>query len=203
MNWALEHFQIVLAIAVAIAAWLKKARDDSARRSANPTRPTLKETTSSRNPQLDTEATERTRQIQAEIRRKIEERARRVQTPSSTSTLPPALPAGQYDPFSPEALQRRAPAEMPRPPETPRVASALEVNRKLEAAKRRALRKKENAAVHADSISIQVAPIDLIPSAGALLPVHPLREVLNDPEDVRRAIVLSEILRPPVALRDH
>jgi hypothetical protein len=201
MNWALEHLQLAIVIVVVVGGLIKKMSAAVQRGAKNPPRTQTQASASSQKRSFDTEAAERTRRIQDEIRKKIEERRRALAQPTER---PPELKTPEYDPFAPEALQRRNPQEVPRPPEPPRMSSerAIMIAQRLEAAKQREeKRKSKKSAARDDTISIQVAPIELIPSAGPLLPVHPLRETLTNPDEVRRAIVLSEILQPPVALR--
>jgi hypothetical protein len=198
VNWALEHVQIVIAILVAIGALIKKISAEAQRTPKKPNQPPAGARPQAR--PFDTEVAERARRIQDEIRQKIEARRRAV---TQAAERPKEVQRGAYDPFTPEALQRQNPSEVPRPPELARAASdrALVIAQRLEAAKQREAKRKAKASANEDTISIKVAPIALIPSTGPLMPVHPLRETLTDPDEVRRAIILSEILRPPVALR--
>ncbi|HEY9155921.1 MAG TPA: hypothetical protein VIM69_12365 [Opitutaceae bacterium] len=200
MNWALEHLQLAVVIVIVIGGLIKKVSALARGAAKNADRPKPQAGSRQPNRTFDPEAAERTRRVQEEIRRKIEER-RHSQAP--VAPPPPVTPRPAYDPFTPEALQRQNPPAIPRPVEPSRAASerALLVARRLEAAKQREEKRKAKASAREDTISIQVAPISLIPSAGPLLPTHPLREILTNPEEVRRAIILSEIIQPPVALR--
>ena len=206
MNWALEHVQLVIAIVVAVGALIKKIGTEAQRGAKKPnqtqsqSQPQRRAAARPQNRPFDAEAAERTRRIQDEIRQKIEDRRRAL---AQSTERPPEIPRPAYDPFTPEALQRENPSEVPRPPEFSRAASerALALARKLEAAKQREEKRRAKAKSQDDTISIQVAPIALIPSSGPLLPTHPLRETLTDPDEVRRAIILSELLQPPLALR--
>jgi hypothetical protein len=210
LNWALEHIQLAVVIVIAIGGLIKKVRTEAQRAAAKKANQTQQRQIGGARPQnrpFDTEAAERTRRIQDEIRQKIEARRRALAQSGSArenEARPPEIPRPAYDPFTPEALQRENPPEVPRPPEPSRVTSerTLALARKLEAAKQREeKRRAKSKKAQEDSISIQVAPIALIPSSGPLMPSHPLRETLSDPEEVRRAIILSELLQPPLALR--
>ena len=202
MHWALEHFQLAVVIVIAIGGLIKKISRQVQR---DPKKPSAPERRANSQPQarvFDGEAVERTRRIQDEIRQKIEER-RRAQQAAQTASRPPEVTRSAYDPFTPEALQQQNPSEVPRPPELSRAATerALLLARKLEAAKQREEKRRAKAPAPEDTISIKVAPMSLIPSVVPLMPVGAVRAALTDPDEVRRAIVLSEILQPPVALR--
>ncbi len=219
MNWALEHIQILLAAAAIIAAWAKKMRANSERRAQQSRQTTLSPQTISQPAENDTDVAQRTRRIQEEIRRKIEERSRLGRT--TRAPVPPALPTfapqastpapAEADPFSARELERGNPIAMPRPEEPARgslplldLSARARADTLARAAARervRALDREERARPREDTISIQLAPIALIPATENLFPAHSLRATLSDTDEVRRAIVLSEILRPPVGLR--
>lgn len=207
MDWILDHLQLVIAIAAAVAYWLNSQR---------------KNATDDAEPQ-DSEEAERTRRIQEEIRRKIAER-RGGQAPA-----PP--PAGARP--APPPLLRPRPAELPMPPfgapaqpvfapraareerddeaRTPaeaderartaaRTAAILERQEKL-AEEMRAL---EAARQEARKRAAQVATAETERQARenrAAVGARSLAEELRDAKSARRAIVMREVLGTPVGLR--
>ena len=200
MDWILNHLQLVIAIAAAIAYWLNSQRKNAA---------------SDATPEDDEEA-ERTRRIQEEIRRKIAGR-RSGQAP--TESVAPPRPA-------PPPLLRPRPSELPMPPfgappqpvfsprtvrdeagnveddgaERARTAAILERQEKL-AEEMRAL---EAARVEARRRAAQVAAAEaetLAQQARDGRGGRALAEELRDAKSVRRAVVLREVLGMPVGLR--
>ncbi len=163
----------------------------------------------------DPEADERARRIQEEIRRKILERQQRGKPPAEQSSCPPDLPTpevaspfrGEFERPSREAVEERAPAPAARsePPPIPREKNPMEVyeeqRRKIESQ----LRESRELAAKAKAGKIGTFPQR--PEAMARRSradrsrFARIIDDLDDPQSVRKAIVLKEILDPPVALR--
>lgn len=206
MDWILDHLQVLIAIAAAVAYWLNSQR---------------KQAGGGEMEGQDADEAERTRRIQEEIRRRIAER-RGGQVPPQ----PQARPA-------PPPLLRPRPTELPMPPFgappqpvfTPRppreeqwdeapvfpaaredartaaqTAAILERQKKL-AEEMRAL---EAARVEARKRAAQTAAMDakkLGQKTREVLGGRSLGEELRDVKSARRAVVMREVLGAPVALR--
>lgn len=203
MNWVIEHLQIIIGVAAAIAYFLNRRRAAAAEESpAAPTSETL-------------EQEERTRQIQAEIRRKIAER--RAATAPSTPTrvprvnLPPMLPPTRVPPLDPfggpmrkilTEIERASKTEAPREydPTVSETAAVLERQKALQEQIKalEAARAAENRRA-AEIVAGRTAEAAR-GSAGRQDPIE-VRSRLRDPQELRRAVVLRELLSPPLALR--
>ena len=206
MNWVLEHLQILLAGAGAIAYWLnqrkgvKREDEEAAGQSAQPST------------MAEADDDDRGRKIREEIMRKISSR-RGEEPPSSTSTAtpvgertysfppltrPPVTPLDTFGgPARPRAL-RQEPA--PPPPIFVRTESDAAVlarqeqlqeqMRDLEAQRATALRRATVVATAsrvADEVSARAASA--------------VRSGLRDPRALRHAVILREVLGTPVGLR--
>jgi hypothetical protein len=204
MSWVLEHLQLIIGAAAAIAYVLNQ------RRQAN------KSSTESADPKAgDTsEQTERTRRIQEEIRRKIAERRGAENSPTTTrrELIPPLVRPTSVPPIDPfggpmrrvvrkleEAAQRMeqqpddSVREKERAAELARQARLAEQLRELE--DQRMLEQRRAAQIAARN-SAEAAK-----AANSRDSNQELRELLKDPRNVRRAFVMREILGPPVSAR--
>lgn len=214
MNWILEHFQIVIVIATTIAWWLNQRREankevDEAREDVERKERGERRDGGSPWAPVDHEELERTKKIQEDIRRKIAERQGRTATPT-----PPPVPSRPVTPPVVMSEQARRAERTLRPePEVPQWGAddnaALERQRRLaermkelEQAKVQAQRRAEEAgrtviAEREVSANRAFALEGDVPGGvgGDWL------EELQDPARARRAIMLREILDPPVALR--
>ncbi|MBK8478268.1 MAG: hypothetical protein IPL39_18810 [Opitutaceae bacterium] len=191
MRWIFENPQLLLLIAGAVAYWLNERRK-------------LKETKQEMEQELarepgDDEMAERTRRIQEEIRRKIEERqgtARPPDLPGTVRRTPPPMPA------APPALAPAAPVVVIAEAGT----GAAELERVMEqqrhyAEQLRALESLSRTAptpVNVAAVSAFAAEPAVPASSGRALG---LLEGLRDRDGLRRAIVLREILGPAKALQ--
>lgn len=201
MNWILEHLQILIAVGAAFAYWLNQRKQEPADDG---------ETTADRRgefappTQTDPDEAERTRRIQEEIRRKIAERASGgpIAVPPPAPEPPPIFQRDTMAPRPvaspmPQARQREVVRES-QPYVSPAAeTAALERQRELEAqmsalaeAKRAAQRK-----VTAVAATEQGALAHASQTRGDLL------SDLRGARNLRRAIVLREVLGPPVGLR--
>lgn len=223
MAWILEHLQIIVFVAGAIAYWLNQRAREKAGEQADydgdgiPEAPTRPLTPASRDGS-DPEQDERVRRIQEEIRRKIAERQGRAPAPTPE---PPG-----FDPL--RDLMRpvfgEEPTPIPEPPPlrpepAPAPASAyassadadqaaLERQRRL-AEQLEELENRRAAARQAAEAIKRPSAYDLPASDSIGQPAKAerrqgdgsVREALASPRALRRAFVLREVLDRPVALR--
>lgn len=171
----------------------------------------------------ETEEQRRVREIRERIRRRIEERAggqasdskprpvfppddfERSEPDVSPPVLPPRLPEGNLMKRARSELERRLPPEPPElvPPsrfesdddELERQATLAEKLEALEETRRRAERRVAQRVAQRVAAAAVGAPAR---SSAARLR---LMQDLRDPESLRRAFVLREVLGPPVGLR--
>ncbi len=147
---------------------------------------------------------ERTRRVQEEVRRKIaERRGRPAEDPSMAESRPASVSGGwreiverriaapsTLDPFGGPGRRVVKPSPAPErfPPADPDDPAVLERQRRLAA------------------MSRAVEPVPALPAFGTALDAQPVvispwLAELREPAGVRRAILLREILGPPVGLR--
>ncbi len=207
MDWIQDNLQVVIAVAGAIAYWLTQRKKEQAGeptdydgdgRPDNPHREEQFE---------DPELAERTRRIREEIQRKIEERRRggagydRPGAPALEPQLsdaegPPVIIPQEMPPMVREVTVKPAPltasdtsalrrlAELREQQET--LAEQLKQAQEMKAAVLR--RRQFEATISAEKTA-------------QLLHRATLVDELRNRESVRRAMILREILGPPVALR--
>ena len=206
MSWILENLQIVIFIAVAVIWVLRslagaRAEEGGGRASSAPG-----------GPGSDSAEAERTRQIQEEIRRRILARQRGETIPPPAPVTPPPLPVSRYEDEEEEALDdpeyvgegpnRPMPTAAAHRQADSAHATILEQQRVL-AEQLHALR----AARAGGGSVVPASPIRLPARARAQIAAHGRscrRELLRDlhePTSLRRAILLKEILGPPLALQ--
>lgn len=174
MNWILEHIQIVVAIVAAIAFGLKRARQN-----ADDDEPS--------SPSQSDEA-ERTRRIQEEIRRKIAERRGQSVQPSAAPVAP-----------RPVVATPRLPAAVKPALATPSQEAILK--RQEELAEQMRLLERARVLEQKRAAEILARKSEKTPAAPRTPRAESLLAELRDPAEVRRAIVLKEILGAPVGLR--
>jgi len=216
MAWILDHLQIIIAVAAAIAYWINQRAREKAGQEADydedgipENRPVSRELSPANRDGTDPDQEERARRIREEIQRKIAER--RGRAPGSAPAEPPSVP--RLDPFRPVFQEESRPAPPPlRPPEpaTPREtvaayddSAALERQRRL-AEQMEALeeRRREARRVAAQALSGEAAPaVGVSSSRTSALGTRGVAAELRDPRALRRAMVLREVLAAPVALR--
>jgi hypothetical protein len=143
----------------------------------------------------ETEEERRVREIQDRIRRAV---AARREGRRPTTPAPPVLqpaPGEDNDPFHGEPEPAAVPA--PDPAAVARALRNAELERQAQLAeKMRALTEmRELARARAEQAAAEMKP------AGAIARRHRLDEIIRDPENLRRAILVREILGPPVGLR--
>jgi len=183
MDWILDNIQFVIAFAAAFAWWLNKRRESAASEDEEAAPPPMMHDTTA-------EDDARARRIQEEIRRKIAERR----------TLPPVAPppviVPEWVPSEPVAVEPPRRAE----PRFDPAAAVLEQQRNLE----EKLRLIEITRRNAEALRAQVPALKVIRSvsaAGRRSPPSALIAGLHNISEVRRAIVLREVLGPPKGLQ--
>ena len=191
MDWVLDNIRLIVIVGGAIAYWLNQRRkakeEESAARTQVPAQPDVR----------TGDEAERTRRIQEEIRKKILER-----TAGTTRPLPSPPPI----PEAPTLLPREQPKANvyvePSAEEQEKVLAAdqamLERQQQL-AAKLRELQQQRRehdrpAEVFAEKTARAMS------ASGTSVLGSPLADLRN-PALVRRAIILREVLGPPVGLR--
>lgn len=193
MRWIFENPQILILIAGAVAYWLNERRK-------------LKETKQEMEQELnhepsDDEMAERTRRIQDEIRRKIEER--------QGTARPPDLPRPELARRTPPPMPATGPALAPAAPVVVIAEAgtgAAELERVMEQQRHYAdqLRALESLS--------RTAPTPVNVAAASAFAAEPaasvsarqglgLLEALRDRDGLRRAILLREILGPAKGLQ--
>jgi hypothetical protein len=200
MDWILNHIWIVVVISGLVVRVLQAARGKQppAGKDAAPPR---------RQEYVDAELAERTRKIREEIRRKIEERRGQTGAPAASAAqsrpaaatraaaAPPPAAVTELPPVVRKVTVTAAPATVEEPAvnagELARQAALADQLRLVVAKKVGADRRAAFAASFADRE--QAA---LVIGRGALL------DDLREPDALRRAFVLREVLGPPVALRN-
>lgn len=196
MDWILSHIPLVIALATFIGGWVSQQRKKSAEAKQQPERE-IKRTTGTLPPPLKPAdvADDPVRRIQEEIRRTIRERSRPA--PREVNR-----PLAQSRPVSPAAKPRSAPlARRPAAPQinvppkslvsSPAPRDWEAENARLTDARRRESRKVDQAAVQTANAA-QAAGTD-----GDNL----WRNELRNPASVRKALILREVLGPPVSMR--
>lgn len=211
MKWILENFQVVVAIVAALAYYLTKAKrsdgEPPERRAAVPPSDT------------EREQAERTRRVQEEIRRKIAERRAAagdviMAEPRPELAPPPLEPASGIPPVDsfggPAGRLRRElekAADRRRSDEADEArARAGEIERQTRLAEQlRALQAQREAAERrAAEIAASTkaaANRRLLARATQAAPLTGWQSRLRNREELRRAVVLREVLGPPVGMR--
>lgn len=194
MDWILEHIWVVIAIGGVIVRMLQAARKKVG--GASPEQPPR------RQEYIDAELADRTRRIREELMRKRQERLGGRATPAPD----PARPIVRAQERSPQATTPPAVSELPsmvrkvlasrRAPEPPPLPDAAGVQA-AELARQAALAEQLRAAVARRERS---AAAFAASQAATAQPATELGD-LQDPAELRRAMVLREILGPPLSLR--
>ena len=183
MDWILEHLQVLFAVAIAVVAILQKLKQ--ARSGEEPPGAAPK------NP----EDTERTRRLQEEIRRRIMER--RGLLPAA----PPPRDVAEAAPGFPEAppmIEEVRPVVVAPPPLEPAKVAATP-DRSTEFERQQRLIEQFRELEASRQASTVTAPGPTGATRGA--PAHRWLPDLRSPQGLRRAMVLREVLGPPVGLR--
>lgn len=195
MNWILDHLQLIVIVASAFAWWLTQRRKDSQDEGPPPS--------AGRRPEADFDDTERTRRIQEEIRRKIAERRGAGGAPAQPPPVPVRIPVER--PVEAPSLPPRRRME---PEWSEADAAAMDRQRRLQEQMRAAQERRKAAQAQVQDAFAYPAsappPRHERPVPGATGRRRGsawLQDSLRDPASIRRAIVLREVLGPPVGLR--
>jgi len=181
MDWLLDHPQVLFAIAIAIAAILQKLKQSGRGKTAGEASA------------MDPQEAERTRRIQEEIRRRIMER--RGLMPAA-----PPVTAGEAPeyPEPPPMMEEVRPVMVEPPPmQAMDAAAAPGYSRELERQQQILQRLRELETARQAYAGIAPAIVEALVSA----PANRLPADLRTPTGLRRAVVLREILDPPVGMR--
>jgi hypothetical protein len=205
MDWILDHLQLIIAIAGAIAYWLNARNKEQAGEPADydgDGKPDVHAPPAGRSMRehADTmEADEATRRIQEEIRRKIAER----QGGGGYQPPPPYVPSPSdvLTPAELQARERRQAAEARREEAEQEAAEVLKRQRGLEAQLAELKARREAEQREAKTVWMPEAkPGRAAATAEARDDLGLLGE-LRDARSLRKAIVLREVLGTPVGLR--
>jgi len=223
MNWIFDNLQIVLTVAAALAYWLTQRAASKSDKQAKG-RPGAE-----RQATPDVEDFDLTRKIQEEIRRRIAERRGEMSEPPQGQPFDKAQGRSMERPPEPEQFERYrepepppplqpVPVEPPSPVMSPMGVPESDLERQLEEARERAAltaEKRKQASVKLSQAlrSSEAAAAGIrapkMPSLGWQMTTggqggsnRTLRRALLSPSTVRQAIVLREVLGPPVGLRD-
>lgn len=191
-DWLLKHPVLIFLIIAGVSSLLKKLKSQSGEeKPAPPADP--------RTLQSDFDEIERTRRIQEEIRRKIAERRGQLASqPVPQRELAPLSPSPRWT----EAVEERSPYKVEPPPlaETVTIDPLLERQREL-AEQLAALKAAQHVAVNRASWAVsKPEETEAEAMAARADDIHGLRELRNA-RSLRKAIILREVLGPPVALR--
>lgn len=213
MDWIWDNLQLILIVAGSIAVWINSKRREQSGEPADydqdglpdnrkPFRPDARSLTpTSPREGQDPEQDDRVRRIQDEIRRKIAERRGQA--------APPTMPAPAFEREQP-VFREDTFAPPPPVPSEREVVTAYDEEAALERQRQMAdqmaeleLRRRETrraaqalAGTGAPAVTSRLAAAGLAPTS-----VRGLVMELRDPQALRRAMVLREILNAPVALR--
>lgn len=195
MDWIFENLQLIIVVAGSIAYWLNQRKREKEGQDADYDGDGVPEVKGA--PQTEAfEEAERTRKIQEEIRRKIlERRGGAAPAPVPVPTVP--APSMQEYREEPEWMGEGPPPRTAPPPLDEAVLARQRALQEqiyaLEA--RRAATKAQAAAKGfpaAEGVQTGTRPYAELPA---------LVTALKQPAALRQAIILREILGPPVALR--
>lgn len=210
MKWITENIQVILAVAGAIAYWLNSQREAAAKAAEEKEAELRKAQQPASMAEGDADDEMRAEQVREEIRRKIAER-RGEAVPTEWSP-PPLVPEPEE-----ERSFRSPPIE-----ETPEVVAPPPVlpparSRQAEAAYSMSTETLEASLVRQEQLALELQSLNeqralasrraaAVAESEAVvvrreLAGNELRHDLRDPRSLRRAMVLREVLGPPVALR--
>lgn len=195
MDWLFDHLGIFVFVAIIIASLLQKLKKAAAQ---PPPRNVI-----------DADTSERTRRLQEEIRRKIAERTGRTSA-GPRPAAPPPLPAEeQRTPGIFEELARQMAEARKNAEARTRARTDEQEARQRAAAEQRARDLAEAELRLADVRRAQVQEqrlAETVAAYGVTMPSGPSQRAglladLRGAESLRRALVLREVLGPPLGLR--
>lgn len=206
MDWIQDHLQVIIAIAGAIAYWLTQRKKEQAGEPVDYDGDGRPDNLPKEAEFEDPELAERTRRIREEIQRKIDERRR-----GGAGYDRPA------EPGAPPPLTQEEPPPVVLQQELPPVVREVVVRTSAAAADTAAVRRLAELKEQQESLAEQLRQAQEMKAAALrrrefeatvsaektaqLQHRATLVEELRNPESARRAMILREILGPPVALR--
>jgi len=200
MDWLLNHPLVLLFIAIAVANLVQKAKRAGAQQQQQTRAP-------------DPDAAERTRRVQAEIRRKIAERAARTLAEPPPVSTPTAVEAGSpprsRNVFQELARQMAEAQKLAESRESGQAAAEAQAQQRVaDEQKARELAEARQMAEVQRTLQKQqqtvATPADYDPADQKTTTISARDRLLADlrePDSLRRALVLREILGEPVGLR--
>ncbi len=191
MDWVFDHLRLIIFAAGAIAWWLKQRKDAQSGDQVKPHKEVTFE---------DPDLAERTRRIREEIQRKIEERARAYTQP------PPKITKSAPVPAVPLPVVREVVRRQPEPPPLSKAAvTHLDAQRTAEILEQQAaMAEKLRQAAEMKAAALRRIQYENQVSSGdqaAVVARGALGDDLRNPDSLRRAFILREIIGPPVSLR--
>jgi hypothetical protein len=194
MDWLLNHLFVMLIVAGAVANMVQRAKRAGTQQEARKV--------------IDTDATERTRRVQEEIRRKIAERAGRMPVSPLPAVGPSSAPPSRniFQELARQMAEAKKQAEARERERTGAAARAQQCvadeqkSRELAEAERlaeaqRTLQKRQQTV--ATAVAYRAADLKTAATTGTR---DRLLADLREPDSLRRAWLLREILGPPVGL---
>jgi hypothetical protein len=200
MDWLLNHVFVLFIVAAAVANVVQKAKRAGTQQQARKA--------------LDPDATERTRRVQEEIRRKIAERSGRALSETQSVAPPPVVRPSAAPParniFQELARQMAEAKKLAEMREQERTGAEARSQQRVEdeqksrelaeaqhlAEAQRTLQKQRQTV--ATAVAYRAADVETAATNDAR---DRLRADLREPDSLRRAWVLREILGPPVGLQ--
>jgi hypothetical protein len=196
MDWIFDNLQLIIVVSGAVAYWLNQRKREKEGQDADYDGDGKPEFRGPVAPNADAmEEAERTRRIQEEIRRKILER-RSGGAPAPMPVPVPVedmreVPGWQGEGPRPRTLATPPPldeAVMSRQRALQEQLDALEIKRAATRAR-------------AESRAFPSAPPSIRSAGTKVVETRPLVLALRNPASLRQAVVLREVLGPPVGLR--
>ncbi len=205
MRWVLEHLQVIIVIAGAIAYYVNQRR-----RAKEGLPPEDEEEGTYDTSSMDLEEAERTRRLQEELRRKREQRAGGSQPSVAPQPVPPvsrradAPPPVFHDPLAEvmKDLARRLapPPTVPPPAYVPSMEEQSQLQRQQEMEKRLQELEVQRRAALAQASAI-ASGLEVPAGAPGRQQGSAWLGEIRDPRLLRRAVVMNEIIGAPAALR--
>jgi hypothetical protein len=195
MDWILNHLFIVVFVAIGVANMLAKAKKAGAQQRTSQPAPRT----------LDPGTAERTRRVQEEIRRKIAERSGRLPMPPPTVAPSPSAGPPARNIFQELARQMAEAKRIAEMQQRAQAAAEAQAQQRMEdEQKSRELAEAQQLAEAQRTLQGQQSMVtdgatDL--KAPGVIARDKLLADLREPDSLRRAWVLREILGEPVGLR--
>lgn len=204
MDWIFDNLQLIIVISGAIAYWLNQRKREREGQDADYDGDGIPEVRGPQAPQADAlEEEERTRRIQEEIRRKILERRSGGAPAAPAAPTPPSAPV-PVDTYADEPPEWRE--EGPRPVAAPAVpppmdTAILERQRALQEQIAALEARRVAVKARAESSAFPPAPTAAAADSRRSAGLPDLVAALRQPKTLRQAVILREVLDPPVAMR--